>query len=218
MLRSGTSWENLALGHLRSGELPYPYQRGEFKAATWPDPLSSVTLSGSLSSGEKWQAHVTPSAWERVSALWLVTRVTMTPSRPWAIENVWALKKQRDRQKKSRHDPNEGELENQLPYSTLATRTPGWGPSLPGLTQPKNSLGDVPSQVRTCPWQAPMCPAQASSPWPSSQVGSHVGPTTSDQPPGPAVRGSGSEPTRLQALHSLTVPGAGLQASRPQDG
>lgn len=37
----------------------------------------------------------------------------------------------------------------------------------------------------------------------------------SDRLPGPAVLGSGREPTCLQALDSLTVPGAGLKPPGP---
>lgn len=128
------------------------------------------------------------------------------------------LKTQRDGQKKSGERGRRGRTGKSDPHSSLARHTPGCGPSPPGPTPPKDSPGDGPSRVRTCPWQAPMCPGQPGSPRLPGQVGSHVGPTTSDRLPGPALLGSGSEPTRLQALHSLTVPGAGLQASGPQYG
>ena len=48
-LRPGTSWEDLALDHTSSGELPrqgHPHQLGKPRAGPQPDPSSRVTLGG----------------------------------------------------------------------------------------------------------------------------------------------------------------------------
>ena len=91
----------------------------------------------------------------------------------------------------------------------------GTGPVPTKLVQPKNSPVRVPSRAYTCPWQASH--VSSATPAARSVLPSRPLPrtATSDGLPGPAVLGSGREPTHRQAQDSLSVPRAGHRPPRP---